>query len=52
LRRFRNARSEILQYIFDWEEPCWKRKFNLKRKGPKLDVYGLNWILLKVYLNL
>jgi hypothetical protein len=28
------------------------REFNLKRKWPKLDVYGLNWILLKVYLNL
>jgi len=33
---------EIWQYIFNWWEPCWQEKFNLKKKNPKSDVYGLN----------
>jgi hypothetical protein len=34
------------------ESPVGRENLICKRKGPKLDVYGLNWILLKVYLNL
>jgi hypothetical protein len=33
---------EIWQYIFDLWEPCWQRKFKLRKKSPKSDVYGLN----------
>jgi len=33
---------EIWQYIFDWWEPCWQRKFKLRKKSLKSDVYGLN----------
>jgi hypothetical protein len=32
LRRFKNAKIKIWQYIVDWWEPCWQRKFNLKKK--------------------
>jgi hypothetical protein len=28
-------------FIDSWE-PCWQRKFNLRKKSPKSDVYGLN----------
>jgi hypothetical protein len=24
------------------EEPCWQRKFNLKKKDPKTNIYRLN----------
>jgi len=27
--------------IWQWE-PCWQGKFNLRKKSPKSDVYGLN----------
>jgi len=33
---------EIWQYIFYWWELCWQGKFNLRKKSPKSDVYGLN----------
>jgi len=34
---------EIWQYMFFyWWEPCWQRKFKLRKKSLKLDVYGLN----------
>jgi hypothetical protein len=42
LRRFKNTRIEIWQYIFNWWEPCWQGKFNLRKKSLKSDVYGLN----------
>jgi hypothetical protein len=32
---------EIWQYIFDWWKPCWQRKFKLRKKSLKSDVYGL-----------
>ena len=42
LRRFKNTKIEIWQYFVDWWEPCWQRKFNLRKKSSKSDVYGLN----------
>jgi hypothetical protein len=27
--------------IFDWWELCWQRKFNLKKKSSKSDIYIL-----------
>jgi hypothetical protein len=30
------------------ESPVRKENLNFEEKSPKLDVYGLNWILLKV----
>jgi hypothetical protein len=28
--------------FFYWWELCWQKKFNLKKKSTKSDVYGLN----------
>jgi len=42
LTRFKNTKIEIWQYILDCGSPNWQRKLNLKKKSPKLDVYGLN----------
>jgi hypothetical protein len=39
---------EIWQYVVDWWKPCWQRKFNLKKKYSKSDVYRFNYILSKV----
>jgi len=33
---------EILQYIVDWWESCWQRKFNFEKIYSKPDIYGLN----------
>jgi hypothetical protein len=33
---------ETWQYIFDWWEPCWQRKFKLRKKSLKSNVYRLN----------
>ena len=48
LRRFKNTKIKIWQYFVDWWEPCWQRKFNLRKKSSKSDIYELNYILLKV----
>jgi len=42
LRKFKNTKIEIWQYFVDWWEPYWQRKFNLRMKSPRSDVYGLN----------
>ena len=52
-----NEVKKYKDWIFDStflkeESPVEKENLKFEEKSPKLDVYGLNWILLKVYLNL
>jgi hypothetical protein len=42
LRRFKITKIKIWQYFVDWWESYWQRKFNLRKKSPKSNVYGLN----------
>jgi hypothetical protein len=42
LRRLKNSKIKILQYILQMKSLVDKEKFNLRKKGPKSDVYGLN----------
>ena len=42
LRRFKNIKIKIWQYIFNWWESYWQRKFNLRKKSSKSDIYVLN----------
>ena len=48
LRRLENTKIEILQYIFDIWRALLEKKIQFEEKSTKLDVYGLNWILMKV----
>jgi hypothetical protein len=48
LRRLENTKIEILQYIFDIWRALLEKKIQFEEKSIKLDVYGLNWILMKV----
>jgi hypothetical protein len=48
LSRLENTKIEILQYVFDMMRALLEKKIQFEDKSPKLDGYGLNWILLKV----
>jgi hypothetical protein len=48
LRRLKNTKIKIWQYILTDESPVDQKKFILMKKCPKSDVYGLNKILFKV----
>jgi len=48
LRRLKNTRIEIFT-IYTWMiRALLEKKIQFEEKSPKLDVYRLNWILLKV----
>jgi hypothetical protein len=36
LRKFKNIKIRIWQYIVDWWEPCWPRKFNFEEEKSKI----------------
>jgi len=40
--RFKNTKIKIWQYFVDRWETCWQIKFNMRKKSPKSNVYGLN----------
>jgi len=48
LRRLKNKKIEILT-VYTWMmRALLEKKNQFEEKNPKLDVYRLNWILLKV----
>jgi hypothetical protein len=48
LRRLTNTKIEILT-VYTWMmRALLEKKIQFEEKNPKLDVYRLNWILLKV----
>ena len=43
LRRFRNTKIKIWQYIFYWWEPCWQKKIQFEEEKFKIKCL---WIQL------
>jgi hypothetical protein len=52
LKRFKNTKIKIWQYFIDWWEPCWQKKFNLRKKKVQNQMFmdsikfywRFNWI--------